>query len=133
SALVAPPGRRRHLVGRLRRCRRAARAGGEAAASPPALAAHSEQPGGDEELGPSSDQIGRQIVELRGSMEPKIEQLRERGQRQVRRAVMVVAAGAAGGGLLLGGLVIYPLTRPATPGEPPRPGVAPGPWAGRGR
>jgi len=66
-------------------------------------------------------------------MEPKIDELRERGQRQVRRAVMVVAAGAAVGVLLLGGLVIYRLTRPATARERLRRVVPPGLELGRAR
>lgn len=66
-------------------------------------------------------------------MEPKIDELRERGQRQVRRAVMVVAAGAAVGVLLLGGLVIYRLSRPATAGERLRRVVPPGLDLGRAR
>jgi len=66
-------------------------------------------------------------------MEPKIDELRERGQRQVRRAVMVVAAGAAAGVLLLGGLVIYRLTRPATARERLRRVVPPGLELGRAR
>jgi len=66
-------------------------------------------------------------------MEPKIDVLRERGQRQVRRAVMVVAAGAAAGVLLLGGLVIYRLTRPATAGERLRRVMPPGMGLGRAR
>jgi len=59
-------------------------------------------------------------------MEPKIDELKERGQRQVRRAVMVVAGGAAVGVLLLGGLVIYRLTRPASGRERLRRLVPPG-------
>jgi len=47
-------------------------------------------------------------------MEPKVSELRERGQRQVRRAAIIVGAGAAIGVLLIGGLVVYRLTRPVT-------------------
>ena len=66
-------------------------------------------------------------------MEPKIDELKERGQRQVRRAVMVVAGGAAVGVLLLGGLVIYRLTRPASARERLRRLVPPGLELGRAR
>jgi hypothetical protein len=66
-------------------------------------------------------------------MEPKIDELRERGRRQVRRAVMVLGAGAAVGVLLLGGLVIYRLTRPATTRERLRRVVPPGLELGRAR
>lgn len=66
-------------------------------------------------------------------MEPKIDQLRERGRRQVRRAVMLVGTGAAVGVLLLGGLVIYRLTRPATARERLRRVVPPGLELGRVR
>jgi hypothetical protein len=50
-------------------------------------------------------------------MEPKLVELRERGRRQVRRAAIVLGAGAAIGVLLIGGFVVYRLTRPATPRE----------------
>jgi hypothetical protein len=72
-------------------------------------------------MGPSSDQIERQITEVRGSMESKIVVLRERSERQMRRAkrtaVIVVGAGAALGVAALGAFVIYRLTRPTTPAE----------------
>jgi hypothetical protein len=50
-------------------------------------------------------------------MEPKLVELRERGRRQVRRAAIILGAGAAIGVLLIGGFVVYRLTRPATPRE----------------
>ena len=72
-------------------------------------------------MGPSSDQIEREIAERRGSMESKIVALRERSRRQVRRAsrtaLVVAGAGAAVGLAVVGAIVIYRLTRPATPGE----------------
>lgn len=72
-------------------------------------------------MGPSSDQLERQIAEVRGSMESKIVELRERTQTQVRRVsrtlVMVGAVGAAVGVAAVGGLLIYRLTRPPTTRE----------------
>jgi hypothetical protein len=72
-------------------------------------------------MGPSSDQIERQIGEVRGSMESKIVELRERSERQVRRArrtaLVVVGVGATIGVAVVGAVVVYRLTRPATPGE----------------
>ena len=47
-------------------------------------------------------------------MEPKVSELRERGQRQVRRVAIILGAGAAIGVLLIGGFVVYRLTRPVT-------------------
>jgi hypothetical protein len=72
-------------------------------------------------MGPSSDQIERQITEARGSMESTIVELRERGERQVRRAkrtaLIVAGAGAALGVAAIGAFVIYRLTRPTTASE----------------
>ena len=72
-------------------------------------------------MGPSSDQIERQITEVRGSMESKIVELRERGERRIRTvkrtALIVGGAGAAVGVALLGAFVIYRLTRPVTARE----------------
>jgi hypothetical protein len=81
-------------------------------------------------MGPSSDQIERQIVQVRGSMESKIVELRERSERRVRRAkrtaVIVAGAGAALGVAVIGAFVIYRLTRPPTAGERPRRLLPPG-------
>jgi hypothetical protein len=72
-------------------------------------------------MGPSSDQIERQITETRGSMESKIVELRDRSERKLRRArrtvVIVAGAGAAIGVAAIGAFVIYRLTRPATARE----------------
>jgi hypothetical protein len=72
-------------------------------------------------MGPSSDQIEQQIVQVRGSMESKIVELRERGERRVRRARRTVAivggAGAVLGVAVIGAFVIYRLTRRPTTGE----------------
>jgi hypothetical protein len=69
-------------------------------------------------MGPSSDQIERQITEMRGSMESKIVELRERSERRLRRArrtaLIVAGAGAALGVAAIGAFVIYRLTRPTT-------------------
>jgi hypothetical protein len=72
-------------------------------------------------MGHSSDQIERQIAEVRGSMESKIVELRERSRRQVRlasrTAVVAVGVGAAVGVAVIGALVVYRLTRSPTRGE----------------
>jgi hypothetical protein len=72
-------------------------------------------------MGPSSDQIERQIGEVRGSMESKIVELRERSERRMRRAkrtaLIVAGAGATLGVAVVGAFVIYRLTRPASPRE----------------
>jgi hypothetical protein len=72
-------------------------------------------------MGPSSDQIERQIVQARGSMEAKVVELRERSERNLRRAkrtaLIVAGAGAALGVAAVGAFVIYRLTRPTTPRE----------------
>lgn len=72
-------------------------------------------------MGPSSDQIERQIVQTRGSMESKIVELRERSERNLARAkrtaLIVAGAGAALGVVAVGAFVIYRLTRPTSTGE----------------
>ena len=81
-------------------------------------------------MGPSSDQIEREIGERRGSMESKVVELRERGRRQVRRAsrtaLIAVGAGAAVGVIVVGVFVAYRLTRPASPQERVRRLLPPG-------
>jgi hypothetical protein len=72
-------------------------------------------------MGASSDQLEQQIAEVRGSMESKIIELRERSRTQVRRIsrTLVIAAGvgAAVGVAVVGGLIVYRLTRPPTARE----------------
>jgi hypothetical protein len=72
-------------------------------------------------MGASSDQLERQIAEVRGSMESKIIELRERSRTQVRRVsrTLVVAAGvgAAIGVTAIGVFVVYRLTRQPTKRE----------------
>jgi hypothetical protein len=72
-------------------------------------------------MGPSSDQIERQIAEKRGSMESKVVELRDRSERrlrQARRTVLIVAgAGAALSVAAISAFVIYRLTRPTTARE----------------
>ena len=69
-------------------------------------------------MGPSSDQLQREIGTVRDSMESTIVQLRDRGQRQVRRltrtAVIAVGVGAAVGVIVVGGYLTYRITRPPT-------------------
>ena len=72
-------------------------------------------------MGTSSDEIARQIAETREEIEDKIVVLRERSARAVRRSkrALLIAAGvgAAAAVVILGGIVIYRLTRPVTPRE----------------
>jgi hypothetical protein len=72
-------------------------------------------------MGASSDQLEQQIAEVRGSMESKIIELRERSRTQVRRIsrtlVIAVGVGAAVGVAVVGGLIVYRLTRPPTTRE----------------
>ena len=69
-------------------------------------------------MGTSSDQLERQIAEVRGSMESKIVELRERSRVQVRRlsrtAMIALGVGAAVGVTVVGALLVYRLTRPPT-------------------
>ena len=69
-------------------------------------------------MGASSDQLERQIAEVRGSMESKIVELRERSRMQVRRlsrtAIVALGVGAAVGVTVVGALLVYRLTRPPT-------------------
>jgi hypothetical protein len=72
-------------------------------------------------MGTSSDQIQREITQVRGSMESKIVELRERSRRQVRRisraALIAAGTGAAVGVVVVGAIAVYRLTRPASPAE----------------
>ena len=72
-------------------------------------------------MGASSDQLERQIAEVRGSMESKIIELRERSRTQVRRLsrtlVIAVGVGAAVGVAVVGVLIVYRVTRPPTARE----------------
>lgn len=67
-------------------------------------------------MGDSSDQLNRQIAQVRSSMESRVVELRQRGQRQVRRytrvAVIALAVGAAVGVTAVGAYAIYRYTRP---------------------
>lgn len=69
-------------------------------------------------MGRSSDQLQREIGSVRDSMESTIVQLRDRGQRQMRRltrtAVIAVGVGAAVGVAVVGVYVTYRVTRPPT-------------------
>jgi hypothetical protein len=72
-------------------------------------------------MGASSDQLEQQIVEIRGSMESKIIELRERSRTQVRRLsrtlVIAVGVGTAVGVAVVGALIVYRVTRPPTARE----------------
>ena len=72
-------------------------------------------------MGASSDQLERQIAEIRGSMESKIVELRERSRTQVRRLsrtlVIALGVGAAVGVATVGVILVYRLTRPPTTRE----------------
>jgi len=72
-------------------------------------------------MGASSDQLEQQIADVRGSMESKIVELRERSRTTVRRAsrTAVIAIGAAAAvGIAVGAaFILYRVTRPPTVGE----------------
>jgi len=72
-------------------------------------------------MGASSDQIERQIAEVRGSLEAKIVELRDRGRRRVRTAsrlaLVALGAGAAVGVAVVGIFLVRRLTRPPTRAE----------------
>jgi hypothetical protein len=69
-------------------------------------------------LGSSPDKISRQIAATRDGIEDKILVLRERGEVAVRRGkrALLIAAGvgAAAAVAIVGAIVIYRMTRPAT-------------------
>ena len=79
----------------------------------------------------SSADYERQIAETRGAMESKIVELRERTRDTVRRGrkALLIAAGvgAAVGAAAVTALVLYKVSRPATPAERFR-RVLPEPW-----
>lgn len=79
----------------------------------------------------SSADYERQIAETRGAMESKIVELRERTRDTVRRGrkALLIAAGvgAAVGAAAVTALVLYKVSRPATPTERFR-RVLPEPW-----
>lgn len=72
-------------------------------------------------MGPSSADLERQIAGVRGSMESRIVELRNRGRRQVRRAsraaLIAVGVGAAVGVVVVGVLVVRRFSRPPTTSE----------------
>jgi hypothetical protein len=72
-------------------------------------------------LGTSSDEIARQIAETRNDIEDKIVTLRERGEVAVersKRALLIAAGiGAAAAVAVVGAIVVYRMTRPATARE----------------
>jgi hypothetical protein len=72
-------------------------------------------------MGTSSDQLNRQITEVRSSMESRVVALRQRGQRQVRRAsriaLIALGVGAAVGVTAVGVYAVYRITRPPSTRE----------------
>ncbi|HEX4214138.1 MAG TPA: hypothetical protein VIA06_12545 [Candidatus Dormibacteraeota bacterium] len=64
----------------------------------------------------STDQIDREIAEVRGSIESRIVELRQRGQRRIReyRRIALIGLGVAGGVAVVavGGYALYRYTRP---------------------
>jgi hypothetical protein len=81
-------------------------------------------------MGSSSDQLSREIAEVRSSLESRIVELRQRGQRQVHRytrtALIALGVGAAVGAAVVGGYAVYRYTRPASRRERLRRFVPPG-------
>ena len=82
-------------------------------------------------MGTSSDEIARQIAETRDDIEDRIVVLRDRSARVVRRSkrALLIAAGvgAAAAVAIVGGFVIYRMTRPVTVRERVQ-RVLPGRW-----
>ena len=68
-------------------------------------------------MGPTSDQLEREIGEVRGQMESRIVELRELGRRRVRMAGRVALVAAGLGVAAVGVFVVWRLARPATPRE----------------
>jgi hypothetical protein len=72
-------------------------------------------------LGTSPDEIARQIAETREDIEDKIVTLRERGevavQRSKRALLIAAGVGAAAAVVVVGAIVVYRMTRPASTRE----------------
>lgn len=64
----------------------------------------------------SSDQINREIAEVRGSIESRVVELRQRGQKRIRqtRRIALIGLGVVGGVAVVavGGYALYRYTRP---------------------
>jgi hypothetical protein len=68
-------------------------------------------------MGPTSDQLEREIGEVRGQMESRIVELRELSRRRVRTAGRVALVALGVGVAAVGVMVVWRLARPATPRE----------------
>ena len=68
-------------------------------------------------MGPTSDQLEREIGEVRGQMEARIIELRELGKRRARLAGKVALVAVGLGVAAAGAFVVWRLARPATPRE----------------
>jgi len=68
-------------------------------------------------MGPTSDQLEREIGEVRGQMEARIVELRELGKRRARLAGKVALVAVGLGVVAVGAVVVWRLARPATPRE----------------
>ncbi len=69
-------------------------------------------------MGPSSAEYERQIADVRGSIESRIVELRERSRdtiRRGRRAILIAAAAGAGlGAATAAAVIVYRMSRPPT-------------------
>jgi hypothetical protein len=68
-------------------------------------------------MGPTSDQLERQIGEVRGQMESRIVELRELGRQKARVATRVALIAVGVGVAAVGVFVVWQLVRPPTPRE----------------
>ena len=68
-------------------------------------------------MGPTSDQLERQIDEVRGRMESRVVELRELGRQRVRTARRLALIALGVGAAALGVFVVWRLTRPPTTRE----------------
>ncbi|HEX6547304.1 MAG TPA: hypothetical protein VF134_01010 [Candidatus Dormibacteraeota bacterium] len=83
-------------------------------------------------MGASSAEYEQQIADVRGSIESKIVELRERSRDTIRRSrrvlIIAVGTGAAVGAAAVTALFIYRMTRPATLAERVERGLPEGWW-----
>jgi len=68
-------------------------------------------------MGPTSDQLERQIDEVRGRMESRVVELRELGRQRVRTARRLALIALGVGAAAVGVFVVWRLTRPPTARE----------------
>ena len=68
-------------------------------------------------MGPTSDQLEREIGEVRGQMESRVVELRELGRQRMRTARRLALIALGVGAAAVGVFVVWRLARPPTPRE----------------